>query len=634
MSPSVEVVARSPGPVRVRSMTMAVAARNAPLNSDDEFCDKHGLFYEISCPECSQQRDNVMAQTTAPEGDKERRAQKRRERQKKNTTCDFCDKAVKRSDLCRCELHSVRYCKTCAVKGTCPDCAQAKPKKPCTALVPVGSSTPVLPERLAIRKRCGCPGGDGTSETTRCVKHDTWYCPRCTKGRNVCPKCDANFYKVSDSRATIPECSCYDRGVRFKGISDYCTQHKVFFCKTCHGLCPMCKSGAIHARAKIVPTADVTSIVVVPKNYPLAECPYHGWFCTRCDKKCPECENLRLKWQPAHCDQHDSYYCIRCGLGCLKCGKKEIRGQEPPVAKGRSGLLQCGTCSKIAARDCPKHGFYCLECDGVCLKCDGCYTRSGVMYHKCGGAMEFCSSHKKYYCNKCGQRCRLCPKYNLCRCGLPKSRCEQHGEWYCGRCVSNCPLCAEEKQVAYARAHKHHCGSNLLFCARHRIYFCPACDDLCKCACECGVMEKYYKPTAEEWESKSELESRWEEFQYWRERKNDLFDCVLDLKDTWEELTKFMFAFFLTTKGGEITRDDEEEAVEQFVCMDQLFRNLFDIIAEFKSPPRECQDAEIVAQEDAHGNMCYTYSTCPVRVPSKIKVTVEEFLGDDLSVPS
>jgi hypothetical protein len=652
------------------------------MNAEDEFCDDHGLWYEDCCPDCVDGRPpleeaEVVLRARQPKSvkrhicnssarcgrhedvsfcsycgyyplcqedgreNKQKRDRKRESRQKERCTCDFCSKKAKKHTLGLCGTHHVRYCKNCSVLGNCPQCAedasvnktQPPQLSPCTALVPVTS----LHQAPNDTKHCGCVY-DGSTEYY-CYDHQIWYCDKCSHGTCECPLCHVEEC-VSDRPEWLPVCACCDDdGVRVKGLTGHCEEHRCYYCKTCYGLCPKCKAKALPARGKVISERSLPA--PDPKNYPLLECPYHGWFCSRCDKQCPDCTGQNVRWLIPHCDRHKAHYCPRCGMVCKDCDKKQMMVAEPPEEEG----LECPTCGKKALRDCPKHGFYCTACDGNCERCDGCYSKAGVMYHKCSRAMVFCGKHKKHYCDYCGQKCRLCePKMKLKyhQCGLPKSFCSFHEEYYCRKCDGLCPACMVEKKVATGGKHNHHCGTTMLYCAKHRAYHCPTCDFLSKCRLDCKCRQ-YYKPTYDDVCDRNSVEERWEEFQFWIENKRELVDCMANFQEEWEDFVKFMFAPMMISGDN----PECEEAVEKFMAVESIFKALCDITLKLGAADEEPEEDEDLAGrpepeeggycgwEEDDGVMHYVHhSSCvPAHYPYRVRVKVEEIRGDDLLVP-
>src|ERR1022692_283256 len=144
---------------------MSVLSKNTPVNAEDDYCEKHGRFYEIYCPECSSDKD-------------------------KNQYCSCKDAKVPSY----CYLCDWFYCEKCAI-GKSFECPRCKKKK--------------------ILKTCGCEQDGKPSHL--CNEHDLWYCNQCSDGKDICPKCFIIKTTTSNFFADLPSCACFVGGSRVTG---------------------------------------------------------------------------------------------------------------------------------------------------------------------------------------------------------------------------------------------------------------------------------------------------------------------------------------------------------------------------------------------------------------------------------
>lgn len=104
--------------------------RNGPVNSNDEFCETHGLFYERRCPECVSGKAPTVSKTATHKCD----------------TDGICNK------------HSTFFC------SKCEQCVQC-------------SMTPISGNANKKKKRCGCDYNGRKSFW--CLTHDVYHCNAC-----------------------------------------------------------------------------------------------------------------------------------------------------------------------------------------------------------------------------------------------------------------------------------------------------------------------------------------------------------------------------------------------------------------------------------------------------------------------
>lgn len=280
-------------------------------------------------------------------------------------------------------------------------------------------------------------------------------------------------------------------------------------------------------------------------------------------------------------------------------------------------------------RDCPKHGLYCMYCDEECGRCAGCYKKNGVMHHKCSRVMNFCSKHKKYYCAVCGQKCKLCKNERKSHtCGEIMHLCERHDKEYCYLCHVHCEDCKKEDKVALEKGHIHHCLTPMLYCAKHKIYFCPACDNLCSCGIHCGLIEKYYDD--KEFNVKNEIEWKWEDFQEWLRSKDEFMECMEEFQETWEEFIKCIFALLFSCGNDPAV----EQVTDMFAVVDNVFRRIAEVTLRIKGYEEEvAQFSEeemngingMMSWLDEDGQMQYKYNK-----PMRKRIEVIEYKDNTL----